>query len=72
MDKNQYVAYVSTYTMQNDVGIHIYDVDVKHGKLVEKDTVRITNSSYLTISHNGKYMYAITDFGVDFDEGGTR
>ena len=65
MDKNQYVAYVSTYTMQNDVGIHIYDVDVKHGTLTEKDTVRITNSSYLTISHNGKYMYAITDFAVD-------
>lgn len=65
MASAKYVAYVSTYTMKDDVGIHIYDVDVKNGRLNLKDTVSITNSSYLTMSHNGKYLYAITDFGVD-------
>lgn len=60
-----YVAYVSTYTRGGDIGIHVYDVDVKAGRFTEKDKVKITNSSYLTISHNGKYLYAITDFGVD-------
>ena len=62
---DKYVAYVSTYTRNEDVGIHVYDVDVKAGRFTEKDHVKITNSSYLTISHNGKYLYAITDFGVD-------
>ena len=62
---DKYVAYVSTYTRNEDVGIHVYDVDVKAGRFIEKDHVKITNSSYLTISHNGKYLYAITDFGVD-------
>lgn len=65
MAKSKYVAYVSTYTMNDDVGIHIYDVDLDEGRLTEKGTVKITNSSYLTMSHNGRFLYAITDFGVE-------
>lgn len=63
--QSNYVAYVSTYTMHDDVGIRVYDVDVENGSLAEKDGVKITNSSYLTMSHNGKYLYAITDMGVE-------
>lgn len=63
--KDKYVAYVSTYTMNDDVGIRIYDVDLINGKLTQKDQVKITNSSYLTMSRNGKYLYAITDMGVE-------
>lgn len=66
MAGDKYVAYVSTYTMKDDdIGIHTYDVDTKRGGLIEKDSVSITNSSYLTISHNRKYLYAITDMGVE-------
>lgn len=61
----KYVAYVSNYTSQDHHGIRIYDVDLKNGRLSEKDEVEITNSSYMTISHNRKYLYSITDFGVD-------
>ncbi len=62
---DKYVAYVSTYTRNAKLGIHIYDVDNKNGRFTEKDEVEITNSSYISISHNGKYLYAITDFGVE-------
>ena len=62
---DQYVAYVSTYTRNDDIGLYIYDIDVKGGRFTKKDEVKITNSSYLSISHNGKYLYAITDLGVD-------
>ena len=65
MGKEKYVAYVSTYTMKDNHGITIYDVDMEKGKFIEKDQVEITNSSYLTISHNQKYLYSITDFGVE-------
>ena len=65
MEKERYVAYVSTYTQGDSHGIKIYDVDMKHGRFIEKDKVEITNSSYVTISHNGKYLYSITDFGVE-------
>lgn len=67
MKKERYVAYVSTYTSGNNssFGIRIYDVDVEKGRFQEKDQVEITNSSYVIISHNQKYLYSITDFGVE-------
>lgn len=65
MSAEKYVAYVSTYTTNDHHGIKIYDVDLKNGRFTEKDEVEITNSSYLTISHNRKFLYSITDFGVE-------
>lgn len=65
MAKEKYVAYVSTYTMGDSHGIRVYDVDMEKGRFMEKDKVEITNSSYVTISHNGKCLYSITDFGVE-------
>ena len=62
---DRYVAYVSTYTMNDNHGITIYDVDVKKGRFQKKSQIEITNSSYLTISHNQKFLYSITDFGVE-------
>lgn len=63
--KNEYVAYVSAYTMGDSHGIRIYDVDLDNGRFHEKDKVEISNSSYISISHNRKYLYSITDFGVE-------
>lgn len=65
MENEKFVAYVSTYTMGDNHGIHIYDVDLKKGRMTEKDQVEITNSSYVSISRNRKYLYSITDFGVE-------
>ena len=67
MSQDKYVAYVSTYTIghEDNYGIKIYDVDMKNGRMTEKNQVEITNSSYITISHNGKFLYSITDFGVE-------
>ena len=67
MSQEKYVAYVSTYTVgqKDNYGIRIYDVDMKNGRMTEKNQVEITNSSYISISHNGKYLYSLTDFGVE-------
>lgn len=65
MQKNNYVAYVSTYTRGDNLGIKIYDVDMEKGRFIEKDEVRITNSSYITIAHNQECLYSITDVGVE-------
>lgn len=65
MGKTKCVAYVSTYTMGDNHGIKIYDVDMENGRVSEKAQVEITNSSYVTISHNGRFLYSITDFGVE-------
>ena len=37
MKKEKYVAYVGTYTHENSVGIHIYDVDVANGSMKERE-----------------------------------
>ncbi len=67
MKNDRYVAYVSSYTTgeEEKYGIRIYDVDIENGRMTEKDQVKITNSSYVTISNNRKYLYSITDFGVE-------
>ena len=65
MMTEKYVAYVSTYTSGDAHGIRIYDVDMENGRFFEKDKVEITNSSYITVSHDGKYLYSITDFGLE-------
>lgn len=65
MARDKYVAYVSSYTQGDSHGIKIYDVDTTKGRFTEKAKVEISNSSYLTISHNKKYLYSITDFGVE-------
>lgn len=62
---NKYVAYVSSYTQDTKYGITIYDVDTKNGRFSEKGKVEVSNPSYITISHNEKYLYSITDFGVE-------
>lgn len=65
MRKRKYVAYVSTYTTLNSkTGIKIFDVDLDKGSMTEKGSVEITNSSYMTCTHNDKFLYSITDFGV--------
>jgi len=67
MGQDKYVAYVSSYTSGNkdNYGIRIYDVDLDKGRMKEKKKVEITNSSYISISHNQRFLYSITDFGVE-------
>lgn len=67
MSNEKYVAYVSSYTnnkKSNGQGIHIYDMDVEKGRVIERGSVKISNSSYVILSHNEKYLYSICDEGV--------
>ncbi len=65
MGQEKYVAYVGTYTHENSVGIHIYDVDVAGGKMTERKVVPINNPSDLVVSKNKKFLYSIADEGVE-------
>ena len=55
MKQEKYVAYVGTYTHENSVGIHIYDVDVEAGKLTERKVVPINNPSDLVVSRTADF-----------------
>lgn len=61
MAQEKYVAYVGTYTHENSVGIHIYDVDVTKGYMKERKVVPINNPSDLVVSRNRKFLYSIAD-----------
>ena len=65
MKQEKYVAYVGTYTHENSVGIHIYDVDVKTGGMKERKVVPINNPSDLVVSKDRKFLYSIADEGVE-------
>ncbi|MBO4702779.1 MAG: lactonase family protein [Lachnospiraceae bacterium] len=60
----KYVAYVSSYTKRNKMGITIFDVDIEKGTFIFRNSIEISNSSYLTSSHNDQFLYSITDMGV--------
>ncbi|MCQ2542596.1 MAG: lactonase family protein [Lachnospiraceae bacterium] len=64
MADNKYVAYVSNYTRKTKNGISIFDVDMEKGTFVFRNSIEITNSSYMTCSHNDHFLYSITDLGV--------
>lgn len=69
----KHVAYVGTYTHENTIGIHVYDIDEKMGKLTERSMEEINNPSYLCISKDSKFLYSIADEGVaafSIDENG--
>lgn len=65
MTKNKYIAYVGTYTHGSSRGIHIFDMDVKHGRMEERKVVPVNNPSYVTISNDGRFLYSIADEGVE-------
>lgn len=63
--QNRYMAYVGSYSYNGQAkGITVYDVDAKKGSFKYRCEVELDNSSYLTVSHNGKTLYSIADEGV--------
>lgn len=64
MKNEKYVAYVGTYTHENSLGIHIYDIDVDGGSMTERKVVPISNPSDCVVSSSGKFLYSIADEGV--------
>ena len=63
--KGKYMAYVGSYSYTGKAkGITVYDVDVEKGLFKERCEMEVDNSSYVTVSHNGKNLYSIADEGV--------
>lgn len=63
--KKNYVAYIGSYTFHgSSKGISIMDVDVENGRFIKRKELRVNNSSYLTVSHDHKYLYSIVDEGI--------
>ena len=63
--KSGKIAYIGTYTHGSSIGIHIYDMDNETRTLTERDVIPVHNSSYVTKSRSGEYLYSIADEGVE-------
>lgn len=62
LSQNTYVFFGSFNQVKSTEGIYVYQLDTIKGKLTKVITVKnIHNPSYLTLSPNGKYVYACTE-----------
>ncbi|MBL7911237.1 MAG: lactonase family protein [Bacteroidia bacterium] len=62
-----YYLFVGTYTHTDSKGIYVYKFNGKKGKLTEVTNTEktVTNPSFLTVTQDGKYVYACTDTKTD-------
>jgi 6-phosphogluconolactonase len=60
----QYYLFAGTYTSGSSDGIYVYKFDAGTGKITPVDTAKnIDNPSYLTLSRDGKFLYAVNESG---------
>jgi len=68
--QNRFYLLIGTYTTGNSEGIYVYDFQTEHAVSGRLHVARgIRNPSYLAISPDNKYVYAVSEIG-DADKGG--
>ena len=54
--------YVGTYTQNSEQGIYVFSFNNQTGKIDLKHVVKgVENPSYLTLSSDNKYLYAVNE-----------
>ena len=67
----KYIAYVGTYTSNESQGIYSYNLDIKSGRLEQIGvSSKVDNPSYLNISLDNKFLYAVLENEVFNGEAG--
>ena len=59
--QKSYYLFVGTYTNGQSEGIYVYDFDSESGKTSFVSKIKANNPSYLAISKDEKFVYAIED-----------
>ena len=60
-DTTQYQLIVGSYTQKGNPGIEVYTVNAVTGKPTLQYTKENSNASYLTLTKDGKYLYAVSE-----------
>lgn len=60
-DADSMYLLVGTYTQKDSKGIYVYQFDTISGFSKYKSMAEITNPSYLVVSNDEKYVYAVTE-----------
>lgn len=62
-DENSMYLLVGTYTAGESEGIYVYQFDTVSGYSQYKSMAKVANPSYLTVSKDEKFVYAVTETG---------
>ncbi len=62
-DNNSMYLLVGTYTGGESEGIYVYQFDTVSGYSKYKSVVKVSNPSFLTVSKDEKYVYAVSEDG---------
>jgi 6-phosphogluconolactonase len=68
--QNKATLFVGTYTSGDSKGIYVFEFDSQTGHAVLKSTQACSNPSFLAVSPNNKYVYAVNEDGNDNNTGG--
>src|SRR5699024_966361 len=61
---SRYYLFVGTYTSEASEGIYVYEFDAETGETEYLSKASgVTNPSYLVLSPNQKYLYAVNEIG---------
>lgn len=64
INKTTYRGYIGTYTKGESKGIYTFTLDAEAGKITDvKLAAELENPTYLTISNDNHYLYAVTKEG---------
>ena len=66
-----YHMLVGTYDSQKSGGIYVYDFDSKNGIAKEISHVKTSNSSFLAVAKNNKFVYAVNENANKNGNGGS-
>ncbi|MEJ0082683.1 MAG: beta-propeller fold lactonase family protein [Puia sp.] len=53
--------FIGTYTSGKSKGIYVYKFNTKTGTGTEVSSIEAKNPSYLSVSSNGRYLYAVDE-----------
>ncbi len=68
-----YMLFVGNYTRNENQGIDVYRFDTKTAELALVNTIRgVKNPSYITLSPDGAFLYAVEELTHSQDKGGGR
>ncbi|CQR47874.1 6-phosphogluconolactonase [Paraliobacillus sp. PM-2] len=61
---NQFIGYIGTYTKQESEGVYKFVLDSDKGLVTEvTSAAKLDNPTYLTVSKDNKYLYAVSKEG---------
>jgi 6-phosphogluconolactonase len=68
--QQNYYMLVGTYTSSSSKGIYVFDFNTANAESHPLSFVESSNPSYLEVSPNGKYVYAVNENADTLDNGG--